>query len=94
MRCERTVYAPLLPILKDVREGSTRLRMSGPTCSTVRLPCGTVPSLREEVRGCLLSTVGRKEEVHDLRHLIRDAIQIRPRSVERDVGFVQAPADP
>jgi hypothetical protein len=90
MRCERTVYAPLLPILRDVGEGSARFRMSGPTCSTVRLPCGVVSSLWEEVRGGLLSTVERREEVHDLRHLIHGAVQIRPRSVDRDVRFVQA----
>jgi len=49
--------------------------------------------LGEEVRGGLLSTVGRTEEVHALRHLVYGAPQVGPRSVDHDVCFDQAPAD-
>jgi hypothetical protein len=49
--------------------------------------------LGEEVRGGLLSTVGRREEVHALYHPVHGTLQVGPRSVDRDVRFDQAPAD-
>jgi len=49
--------------------------------------------LGEEVRGGLLRTVGRREGVHALRHLVHGALQVGPRPVNRDVRFDQAPAN-
>jgi hypothetical protein len=49
--------------------------------------------LGEEVRGGLLSKVGRREGVHALRHLVHATLQVGPRPVDRDVRFDQAPAD-
>jgi hypothetical protein len=48
--------------------------------------------LGEEVRGDLLSTVGRREGVHALRQPVHGTLQVGPRPVDRDVRFDQAPA--